>query len=79
MTIKIFNPRHKPYGILSNNAYYPIDIKGKKWRTRGMKSCKPGKWRVDILAPDGETVYKSHELEIQKRDAAEEAQEGESI
>lgn len=33
MTIKIFNPRHKPYGILSNNAYYPIDIKGKKYRS----------------------------------------------
>lgn len=33
MTIKIFNPRHKPYGILSNNAYYPIEVKGKKYRS----------------------------------------------
>lgn len=33
MTIKIFNPRHTPYGMLSNNAYYPIEIKGKKYRS----------------------------------------------
>ena len=33
MTIKIFNPRNKPYGMLSNNAYYPIEIKGKKYRS----------------------------------------------
>jgi predicted NAD-dependent protein-ADP-ribosyltransferase YbiA (DUF1768 family) len=33
MTIKIFNPRKKPYGLLSNNAYYPIEIDEKKYRT----------------------------------------------
>ena len=33
MTIKIFNPRQKPFGMLSNNAYFPITIQGKKYKT----------------------------------------------
>jgi len=33
MTIKIFNPRKKPFGMLSNNAYFPIEIEGKKYKT----------------------------------------------
>ena len=33
MTIKFFNPHKKPYGIFSNNAYYPITENGIKYRT----------------------------------------------
>ena len=33
MTIKIFNPKKKPYGILSNNAYFPIQIDKKKYKS----------------------------------------------
>ena len=33
MTIKIFNPKKKPFGMLSNNAYFPIEIEGKKYKT----------------------------------------------
>jgi N-glycosidase YbiA len=33
MTIKIFNPRKKPFGMLSNNAAFPMEIDGKKYKS----------------------------------------------
>lgn len=52
-----------------------LRIGGKSWRTRGMISCQEGRWRLDIIAPDGETVMKNYEFEILP---AEELQETET-
>lgn len=32
-TIELFNPNDKPFGMLSNNAYHPMTIDGKKYDT----------------------------------------------
>ncbi len=52
-----------------------LAVKGKKWRTRGVKSCAEGKYRLDIIAPDGETIINTYEFEVKKEDVVEAEEE----
>ncbi|MBN1898795.1 MAG: DUF2914 domain-containing protein, partial [Spirochaetes bacterium] len=55
-----------------------LAIKGESWRTRGFKTCQPGLWRLDILAPDGETIMKVFEFEVKKEQGELEQEKSET-
>ncbi len=50
---------------------YDLDIKGKIWRTKGVKTCSKGRWRLDILGPDRKTVLKTFNFEVKGTEETE--------
>ncbi len=50
---------------------YSLEIKGKIWRTTGNKTCKQGKWRLDILGPDRKTILKTFQFQVKSAEKSD--------
>lgn len=57
----------------SPEVIYDLDIKGKKWRTQGAKTCTKGNWRLDILGTDGKTILKTFTFEVKSSEPDDQA------
>ena len=43
-----------------------MEIKGKEWRTYSWSGCREGITRLDIIGPDGKTIFKTVDITISK-------------